>query len=215
MKTFGTLLIGAGHAHLEVLRHWVDVGAPFGDVALLSPSPDAWYSGMLPDYLLDAISPNSGRIPLSPLCLAAGVTLMQGKMIALDAQGLAALVWKMDVLLQGECVSLNTGAALRSPHNLSSVMDVLPVKPFADFLIRLAHWQRHPGSLAIIGGGAAGVELALAMSNQTPSLTLFCSDMLLGSHAPGVRQRAHYHLKRAGVQVQEHCPIDQSRETVC
>ncbi|EFL9323109.1 FAD-dependent oxidoreductase [Escherichia coli] len=207
MKTFGTLLIGAGHAHLEVLRHWVDVGAPFGDVALLSPSPDAWYSGMLPGLLAGRYQSEQCRIPLSPLCLAAGVTLMQGKMIALDAQtGRVSL--EDGRLLQGECVSLNTGAALRSPHNLSSVMDVLPVKPFADFLIRLAHWQRHPGSLAIIGGGAAGVELALAMSNQTPSLTLFCSDMLLGSHAPGVRQRAHNHLKRAGVQVQEHCPID-------
>lgn len=86
MKTFGTLLIGAGHAHLEVLRHWVDVGAPFGDVALLSPSPDAWYSGMLPGLLAGRYQSEQCRIPLSPLCLAAGVTLMQGKMIALDAQ---------------------------------------------------------------------------------------------------------------------------------
>ena len=61
--------------------------------------------------------------------------------------------------------------------------------------------------MAILGGGAGGVELALALADQVPALALFCGGTLLDGLSPGLRLRALGHLRQRGVQVREHCPI--------
>ena len=45
------VLIGGGHAHIEVLRQLSINPAPDLDVALFDPSPSVWYSGMLPGVI--------------------------------------------------------------------------------------------------------------------------------------------------------------------
>jgi NADH dehydrogenase FAD-containing subunit len=84
---------------------------------------------------------------------------------------------------------------------------VLAVKPFAGFLAGWRQWHAEPQRLALLGGGPAGVELALALAGQVPQLALFCAGPLLAGQAPGLRLRALGHLARRGVQVREHCPI--------
>ncbi|WP_125026364.1 hypothetical protein [Klebsiella pneumoniae] len=142
MKTFGTLLIGAGHAHLEVLRHWVDVGAVRRccfTVTFAMPGIQAC-SGLL----AGRYQSEQCRIPLSPLCLAAGVTLMQGKMIALDAQtGRVSL--EDGRLLQGNvCPEYRRGIAFSAQSFIRNGR--IAGETLCRLLIRLAHWQRHPGS---------------------------------------------------------------------
>ena len=45
------LLIGAGHAHAQVLRDWITAPVPGVDLVLVSPSSLAPYSGMVPGWL--------------------------------------------------------------------------------------------------------------------------------------------------------------------
>ena len=45
------VLVGAGHAHMDVLRGWVDAPVPNVELVLVSPSRLAPYSGMVPGWL--------------------------------------------------------------------------------------------------------------------------------------------------------------------
>src|SRR5574343_163706 len=68
-------------------------------------------------------------------------------------------------------------------------------------------WLAERRRMALLGGGAGGVELALALADQVPALALFCGGTLLDGLSPGLRLRALGHLRQRGVQVREHCPI--------
>lgn len=200
------LLVGAGHSHLGVLRCWAHGERPPGRLALLSDSPHAWYAGRLPGLLAGRYAEADCRIELGPLCRAAGVELLQGSAVALQADS-RRLSLADGRTLQASWLSLNVGAAPPAPEQRSAGMQVLAVKPFEHFLATWREWQRDPQPLAIIGGGAAGVELALALAGQVPELTLFCAGPLLEGGAPGLRLRALGHLRQRGVHGREHCPV--------
>ncbi|MBS7691062.1 FAD-dependent oxidoreductase [Pseudomonas lalucatii] len=207
MNHYDLILLGAGHAHLGVLRRWALVERPPGRIALLSAGDRAWYSGMLPGLLAGRFAPADCSIELAALCRAAKVEL-----IVASAQGLAAAAGEVRLddgrVLCGRWLSLNLGAAVACPPQRGAAMQLLAVKPFADFLAGWRAWQADPQPLAILGGGAAGVELALALAGQVPQLSLFCSGQLLEGHNPGLHMRAWGHLRQRGVRVREHCPID-------
>jgi pyridine nucleotide-disulfide oxidoreductase family protein len=204
---FDLLLLGAGHAHLGVLRLWAGGQRPAGRIALVSDGPHAWYSGMLPGLLAGRYRPEQCRVPLQGLCAAADVLLMTARLVALEPS--ARRVSQAD----GRCVSaawlsLGVGSQPLAPEATGSEMTLLPVKPFAAFLEGWDQWRQAPQPLAILGGGAAGVELALALGRQVPALTLLSAGQLLAGHPASLRRRALRHLAEAGVAVREGTAVD-------
>ncbi|MCQ4347207.1 FAD-dependent oxidoreductase [Pseudomonas stutzeri] len=206
------LLVGAGHVHLGVLRLWAAGGRPPGRIVLLSPEDAAWYSGMLPGLLAGRYALAECRIPLAPLCAAAGVDWRQAAATALEADA-GTLQLDGGERLAARWLSLDVGAPPRLPEQDGAGMELLAVKPFPAFVARWRAWQDAPAPLAILGGGAAGVELALALARRVPALTLLAAGELLGGHPPGLRRRALRHLRAAGVELREHCPVARIRGT--
>ncbi|WP_372876190.1 FAD-dependent oxidoreductase [Pseudomonas sp.] len=206
MSHYDLILIGAGHAHLGVLRRWARVERPPGRIALLSAGHEAWYSGMLPGLLAGRHVAADCRIELAPLCRAAKVELIVG-----EAEALSAVQQQVRLSdgrgLSADWLSLNVGGQVACPPQQGAGMRVLAVKPFADFLAGWQNWQADPRPMAILGGGAAGVELALALADQVPALALFCRGPLLAGHSAGLRMRALGLLRQRGVRVREDCPI--------
>lgn len=206
ISDYDLLLLGAGHAHLGVLRRWALVERPPGRIALLSPGPQAWYSGMLPGLLAGRHAAADCQVELLALCRAAKVEL-----IISPVQSLSAAQQQVQLAdgrsLKARWLSLNVGAQIATPPQQGDAMQLLAVKPFADFLAGWQQWQGTPQPLAILGGGAAGVELALALAGQVPQLALFCAGHLLDGLSPGLRLRALGHLRQRGVWVREDCPI--------
>lgn len=208
MSDYDLILLGAGHAHLGVLRRWAMLERPPGRIALISAGPDAWYSGMLPGLLAGRYAAHDCSIELQPLCRAAKVDLIiaqvsgfsadQRTVLLADGQQFAA-TW----------LSLNVGGQVNAPPQQGSAMQCLTVKPFADLLQGWQTWQATPKPLAIVGGGAAGVELALALAGKVPELSLFCGGKLLAGHNSGLHLRALGHLRQRRVRVREYCPITQ------
>jgi NADH dehydrogenase FAD-containing subunit len=207
LNHYDLLLIGAGHAHLGVLRRWALLERPPGRIALLSAGPAAWYSGMLPGLLAGRHKPADCQVELQPLCRAAKVEL-----IASPVTSLSAAQQRVQLgdgrSLSASWLSLNVGAQVASPAQQGEAMQLLAVKPFDAFLHGWQQWQAAPQPLAILGGGAAGVELALALASQVPQLALFCAGQLLDGLSAGVRLRALGHLRQRGVLVREDCPIE-------
>ncbi|MBF7729160.1 FAD-dependent oxidoreductase [Pseudomonas sp. N040] len=205
---FDLLLAGAGHAHLGVLRQWAQGSRPRGRIALLSAGPQAWYSGMLPGLLGGRYAPADCCVALPALCAAAAVELLEGQLVGLDPQA-GSVALASGERISATWLSLNLGAQVaRLPAAADARLEQLPVKPFADFLAGWSRWQAAPQPLAILGGGAAGVELALALATRVPAVALLSAGPLLAGHPATLRQRALRHLARAGVSVREGVAVE-------
>ncbi|MEQ6328266.1 FAD-dependent oxidoreductase [Pseudomonas sp. B11D7D] len=204
---FDLLLAGAGHAHLGVLRLWMGGQRPSGRIGLISPGPYAWYSGMLPGLLAGRYCAEQCRIPLQSLCCEVDVELLQGEVRELDPQ---VRQFTLDDGRQctADWLSLNLGSLPKVPVGSGATLEALPVKPFEAFLAGWQRWKQSPQSLAILGGGAAGVELALALAPQIPELTLLSGGALLAGHPAALRKRALRHLADARVRVEEGVAVD-------
>ena len=203
---FDLLLAGAGHSHLGALRQWASRERPVGRIGLVSAEPHAWYSGMMPGLIAEHYQLRQCRVALPKLCAAAEVEFIQGTMVALLPEA-PELLLATGETLRSTWMSLNLGSLPWLPEQSGDGMELLSVKPFADFIRRWQQWQETPEAVAILGGGAAGVELALAMAERLPAVHLFTASDLLAGHPPRLRRLALRHLQAARVQVHEQTPI--------
>ena len=207
-KDLDLLLAGAGHVHLGVLRLWRDAAKrPAGRIALVNDGPFAWYSGTLPGLLAGRYRAEQCRVPLQPLCEAAGITLIEGRLDGLNP-ATRSVTLADGRRLTASWLSFNLGSLPKTIPRTQASLEVLPVKPFAAFTEAWRRWQGEPEPLAIIGGGAAGVELALALAPRVPQLTLLGAGRLLDGHPAALRKRALRHLARAGARVIEQAAVD-------
>ena len=206
LTEYDLLLIGAGHAHLGVLRRWALVERPPGRIALISSSSFAWYAGLIPAVVAGRASAADAQIDLQSLCRAAKVDLIVSPLQSLSA---AQQQVQLDDgrTLRGKWLSLNVGAQNKAPEQTGDGMQMVAVKPFDTFINTWQQWQAEPKALGIIGAGVAGVELALALAEQVPQLMLMCSGHLLERQSPALRLRALGQLRLRGVYVREDCPI--------
>lgn len=205
------LLVGGGHAQLAVL-HALARQRPRGvETVLLTPSPWQWYSGMLPGWMAGHYRAEDCRIDLRPLAAAAGARLCLAAAVALDADR-RSLHDDAGATHDFDLLSLDVGS-LTDTRALDALPAgvLLPVKPLEAFF---AAWPQRLAAaragelrrLAVVGGGAAGVELVLAAAQAfrsagcTVALALVAPPgALLAGHADGVRRRVERQLTQAGI----------------
>ncbi|MCZ4303653.1 FAD-dependent oxidoreductase [Zoogloeaceae bacterium G21618-S1] len=189
------VLLGGGHAHVYVLDALARARLPDTEVTLISPYPRQIYSGMLPGWIAGHYHIDETAIPLTPLAERAGVRFKQARGIGLD---LDARRVRCDdgSEIPFTWLSIDTGPTTASARIDGGMQHGIPVRPIEDFVTRIdaliAAANADPDcSAAIIGSGAAGVELALALRARLPDLSL----ALIGSTAlpldglPGRLQR--------------------------
>lgn len=206
------LLIGGGHSHAEVIRRFGIQPEPDVEITLVSPDRHTPYSGMLPGLVAGHYDFNQCHIDLQQVCHFHRVRWCPAMATALDTD--TRLVHLDDGKQEPyDVVSIDTG----STPVLSAIPGAnhygVPVKPVKRFL---EHWnalleaiasRRAPArSITVIGAGAAGVEMILAMAYRIRSmqgharLTLVGDTaVLLPSHPPGVRRPAMRKLAEYGV----------------
>lgn len=163
------VLLGGGHAHVHVLRALALEPLAGAEVVLVTPFLRQMYSGMVPGLVAGHYTAEQCAIPLAPLARAAGVRLIEGAAVGLDAAA------RRVPLAGGEAIhydvlSLDTGAVMDRDRLPGAREHGLFVRPIEHFLARLESLfqgaaQGGPG-IAVIGGGAAGVELALGLRHR-------------------------------------------------
>lgn len=193
------LLIGGGHAHLFVLEALRDQKHRWQDkldVTLVSRELHTPYSGMLPGLIAGHYRSSECHVDLSPLAEAAGVSLVHAEIDRLDLVRNTALSgereWTFDI------VSIDIG----SNPPLFTVPDAsacaLSVKPIDRFLQQWRSLQdqvdrlRKPVHLVMVGGGAGGAEVALAMTHRLAAYRdrVKCSLVTRDTLLPGYPRRA-------------------------
>lgn len=160
------LLAGGGHAHVEVLRRFALSPAPGVDLVLVSPDRLTPYSGMLPGLVAGHYAHDEAHIDLAPLAASARARFRRARVVALDpVAGRATL--DDGPAIDFDHASLDVGSTpdLSMPGAASHAVGVKPVERF------LAAWEalkRDAAAggvrrVAVVGGGAGGVEVLLAM----------------------------------------------------
>jgi pyridine nucleotide-disulfide oxidoreductase family protein len=164
------VLIGGGHAHAIALRQWGLNPLPDVDLTLISDVEQTPYSGMLPGHVAGFYNYNETHIDLPSLAQFAGAKFICDRAIDLDTENnkviCASGQFKFDYL------SLDIGSipqTLTVPGAKEYVIPAKPVPKFLDAWYKLqqsaAANPEQPLSIAIVGGGAGGVELSLNMQS--------------------------------------------------
>jgi len=171
------VLLGGGHSHIEVLRRWARVSAP-AEVVLVNPFKSLPYTGMVPGFVAGLYGEDDIHIDLASLCERAQVTFARGSAVALDCEA-RSVRCSDGTKLRYDLLSIDVGSALdTSTPGVSE--HALPVRPLYTFVSSLQRYRtaQRPQRVAVIGAGAAGVELALALhaaiarAGRTPTVTL-------------------------------------------
>jgi len=194
------LLVGGGHAHLSVLDALARDHPGGIEAVLVTPSRFQIYSGMLPGWMAGHYIQRECEIDLLPLAQLGLVRVVQDRVAGLDAD-------RHRVQLAGgeqieyDLLSLDVGSETDVGELGRAGEKLLPVKPldaFFDGWPQIVTAARHERGyrLVIVGGGAAGVEVALAArhafrrSGIDARIDLVVSEAgLLAGHAPRVRRR--------------------------
>jgi selenide,water dikinase len=222
------VLVGGGHSHVIALRMLAMRPEPGLRITLVCTDVDTPYSGMLPGYIAGHYSFDEVHIDLGRLAAFAGARFIHGEVTGLDRANRRVLL-KGRPSVPYDLLSINTGSTPKVQQIDGAQAHAVPVKPIAHFNQRwLALLERVRGlrdrfTVAVVGGGAGGVELVLSMQyrlrqelhalGKNPDLLLFvlltAGDTILPTHNPGVRTRFARVLRERRVAVHTRAEVSQ------
>lgn len=163
------VLVGGGHAHVQVLRGLVTKPIPNVRLTLLVDQPGALYSGMVPGVISGQYTREEATIDLRPLAARAGARLVIGKAVRVDA-GAGHIELAGGNFLHYEYASLNVGSVARGPEGQDSPAHAIATRPISELVSRLElalaklSRETRPSKVCVVGAGAARVELACAIA---------------------------------------------------
>ena len=205
------VLLGAGHAHVQVLAYLAAHPIVGARITLVAPHPRQLYSGMLPGCVAGHYRLEECVIPLEPLVRRAGIRWLHRSVKALNTVD-AKVHLDDGSAVDYEWLSVNTGPVqnrslmeLALPGAREHGLFVRPLETFAALWPKvLALGQQRPLRIAVIGGGAAGIELVMAVRHRMPqaALTLLAGPQPLSSGYPAVvQQRVARALRQRNITV--------------
>jgi selenide, water dikinase len=209
------VLLGAGHANVQVLQAFGMSAHPGIRLTMIADQLQAPYSGMLPGCIAGDYSVDDIHIDIARLTRFVGARLIHARAEGLDVVNQRVLLHNRAPVAY-DLLAINVGI-IPDMAALAGAQDhAVPVKPIAGILDRLERAEtavRHfprAARLTVIGGGPAGIELALALGERNRRLsrhgveiTLIAGGGLAPSLNKGARQRIANALAAAGIQVVE------------
>lgn len=210
------VLIGGGHAHVHVLKQHGE--SPLGAaVTLVGRDVLTPYSGMIPGFIAGRYSFEECHIDLARLCTRSGARLVHAEATGIDRVERRVLL-KDQSAIAYDLLSIDVGSAPNVGAIAGAERWAIPVKPIAElgrrwleFSQRMKSWAG-PLNVMVIGGGAGGVELALAIDHRLRAIakatelqvTLATKDEILAGQAAAARRRLRAIFQRRGIRLLEH-----------
>src|SRR5512139_1555675 len=162
------VLIGGGHSHVGVLHMFAMKPLPGVRLTVICTDTDTPYSGMLPGYIAGHYSFDAVHIDLRRLAEFAGARYYRDEVVGIDRAARKVLCRNRPPVAY-DALSINIGSTPQLAGVAGAGEHVVPVKPIRRFnerwLALLARVCSHPGAttIAVVGAGAGGVEMTLAM----------------------------------------------------
>jgi selenide,water dikinase len=212
------VLLGGGHSHVEVLRQFGLAPPPDTRITFIGRERHTPYSGMLPGHIAGHYSFDQMHIDLERLTKFARVNHAQDEATGVDTRAQRVLC-RGGQRIPYDILSINTGITPSLDDVPGARGQVIPVKPISQFLQRWALLRQRvqaatgAARIGVVGGGAGGVEILLAVQHSLaqlpeiragrvqPEYFLISAGELLATHNARVRSRFARVLARRGVRV--------------
>lgn len=169
------VLLGGGHAHAIALS-MLAMDPPSGvRITLVSESAFAYYSGMIPGCVAGLYSEAETRMELRPLCRWAGARFIEARVTGLDPEARRVHLEGRPPLAY-DLVSIDLGSTTRGAEVPGAREHTLGTRPIAALPGRLEAAGRRlaalgrPAEVVVVGGGAAGIELAFCAQARLEKL---------------------------------------------
>lgn len=216
------VLVGGGHSHALLIRRWAMQPLAGVRLTLVSDGVVTPYSGMLPGLIAGHYSVREVHIDLMRLCMLAGVRLINARMLALDVSNRTVSIEDRPDLHYDRLL-LDTGSTpdLSVPGAREFSTPVKPVHAFHSRWLqireRIASSSDAAIQLGVVGSGAGGFEIAMAMHHALRDVEAKVHWFLRGSRPLSgrhqrVAQRALSAAKRAGVIVHSGFDVERVSE---
>ena len=195
------VLLGGGHAHAVVLRAFRNFISKNLEVVLVSADPVHTYSGMVPGVVAGHYAAADAQIDLARLARDAGAQFVRGRVLRLDPLD------KQIVLSNGDTLGYDVASLNLGSTPAGTAADSIAVKPFEGFI---ENWRallkKGPAAprVAVVGAGAGGLELAMAMKfaldrrGTGGAVTVFSER---NSFPPALAARIRNALDRLGIEL--------------
>jgi selenide, water dikinase len=219
------VLVGGGHAQVYVLDAFAKDPIPGVQLTLLARDVLTPYSGMIPGYIAGHYTVQQCHVDLEPLAARAGAVLVNDEAIGIDRAARRVLC-RYGAPIPYDVVSIDIGSTPNLGQVRGAEQLATPAKPISTLRRRWAaildRVIREPGRFRFVtvGGGAAGVELTLAMRHRLRTIAkergrnpddyhfaLATAGELLHDHNASVRRRFRRILNKRGVALAEHDPV--------
>jgi selenide,water dikinase len=226
------VLVGGGHSHVVVLKRFGMRPLPGVRLTVICRDTHTPYSGMLPGYIAGHYSYDEVHIDLARLARYAGARFFRDEALGLDRDA-GKVLCRDRPPVSYDTLSINIGSTPQMSSVAGAAEHAVPVKPINDFNDRwqllLARVRKHAGGtrIAVVGGGAGGVELTLAMqyrlrnelraAGRNPDELSFDlltrDDFILPTHNASVRRMFERVLAERGVELHCNAEVDQVSAT--
>jgi selenide, water dikinase len=164
------VLVGAGHAHVVVLRRFARRPVPGLSLTLVTRARFTPYSGMLPGLVAGHYSFANIHIDGEALAQAAGARLVLAEAVGLDGAERRVL-FRDHPPVPYHLLSLDVGSGANTALVPGAAEHAIAVKPIDGFLaqfeaLRLRVQAGRSRHVLLVGGGAGGVEMVLSVAHR-------------------------------------------------
>ncbi len=205
------VLVGGGHGHLAVIHAIPELRRLGYDVTVIDPSPYLCYSGMLASVIGASVERSACMIPIARMTETQSASFVGAAVKRIDTEQ-RTLVLSDGSSLPWDILSCAVGSRTfcSLPAGYADRTKIIPLKPFSTATLDILDEIDGPARIAVIGGGASGVELAgnlrrrfeNSASEERVDVTLFSAGRRLVSDLPDAAgDYAHSSLTASGVVV--------------
>jgi len=216
VKKCEIVLVGGGHSHVEVLRQFGEQAVEGVALTVVARDVHTPYSGMVPGYLAGHYSHADCHVDLSPLARLAGARLVHVAAEGLDTQK-RHLRCSDGSIVTYDLLSIDIGSTPPASNIEGAREHAIPVKPIDQLLSEIEALEKRylrqsgPFRVLVLGAGAGGVELALALDHRLRQVAaggglkvtiVDGAADILPSHVGAVRRRMRRALAERGIDLE-------------
>jgi selenide,water dikinase len=218
------VFIGGGHAHALVLKAWGMKPLPGVRITVINPGPTAPYTGMLPGHVAGHYGRDELEIDLVRLCRHAGARLILDRAVDVDrVRREVVLAGRGPVAYDVASIDVGITAQMDLPGFAEHGVGAKPLDVYAAkwrAFLEQARAGKIAPEVAVIGGGVAGCELAMAMAfalrqaGVSPTVSVIEAGPQISGMGDRARARVSAAMVELGVQVHVGAHVARVEETI-